>query len=349
MAKNSLKTEEETEDQPVVQRDRSLLYMGLTLGGIILVMGYMTFFVDEPWKFFKRSKEEAKVEEAKKDDKSALLDETSSMNDEEVRSSLVKFIEAYYYDEKRGYFDPPSYFANITETFYNYHNLTYTRLKDLYWQRRQDMESLRRIWIVSTLKFERQGDRIVSTHWVKETYYKPSVHSQYSAQVQYEFIIDANGKIVSLRDIDVRDERVTPLAIDSADLTPAGSVPLEGSATENTSTATTSDNHVFNLNEVDVKPEFNGGQPELIKYVSSNIKYPAAARQANIQGKVQVGFIVEKDGSVSDIKVIKGIGGGCDEEAIRLVRNSPKWRAGVAKGAIVRTNYVLPITFQIGQ
>jgi len=348
MAKNSLKTEEESEDQPFVQKDRSLLYMGVTLGGVILVMGYMTFFVDEPWKFFKKSKETDKVEEVKKEKNSALLDETSSMNDEEVRSSLVKFIEAYYYDEKRGYFDPPSYFANITETFYNYHNLTYSRLKDLYWQRRQNMENLRRIWIVSTLKFEREGDRIVSTHWVKESYYKPSIHSQYSAQIQYEFVIDANGKIVSLRDVDVRDEQIVPLAIDSTDIAPVGSVPLQGSSTDNGSQASTSDSHVYNLNEVDVQPEFNGGQKELIKYVSSNIKYPAAARQANIQGKVQVAFVVEKDGSVSDVKVIKGIGGGCDEEAVRLIRNSPKWRPGVAKGAIVRTNYLLPITFQVG-
>lgn len=348
MAKNSLNTEEETEDQPLVQKDRSLLYMGLTLGGIILVMGYMTFFVDEPWKFFKKSKEKAQVEDVKKDEKSSLLDETSSMNDEEVRAVLIKFIEAYYYDEKRGYFDPPSYFANITETFYNYHNLTYSRLKDLYWQRRQNMENLRRIWIVSTLKFEREADKIISTHWVKESYYKPSSHSQYSAQVQYEFIIDANGKIVSLRDIDVRDEKEVPLAIDSAEVAPVGSVPAQGSA-ENMPAATVSDNHVFSLNEVDTQPEFNGGQKELIKYVSTNIKYPSAARQANIQGKVQISFIIEKDGSVSDVKVTKGIGGGCDEEAVRLIRNSPKWRPAVLKGTIVRTNYILPITFQAGQ
>jgi len=348
MAKNSLKTEEETEEQSLVQKDRSLLYMGLILGVIILVMGYLTFFVDEPLKLFKKKNEAEKVEEVKQDSNSNLLDESSSMNDEEVRSSLVKFIEAYYYDEKRGYFDPPSYFANITETFYNYHNLTYNRLKDLYWQRRQDMENLRRIWIVSSLKFERQGDRIVSTHWVKESYFKPSTRELYSAHVQYEMIIDVDGKIVSLRDVDVKDESIRPLEPDSVEIPPVGSVTPQTPAPESSAT-TTPENKVYNLNEVDVQPEFNGGQKELIKYVSSNIKYPAAARQNNIQGKVVVTFVIERDGSVTDIKVTKGIGGGCDEEAVRLIRNTPKWRPGVLKGSIVRTNYSLPITFQLGQ
>ncbi|WP_207536341.1 energy transducer TonB [Desertivirga arenae] len=343
------KTEEQIEEQSLIQKDRSLLYMGVILGVIILIMGYLTFFVDEPLKLFRGKEEANKTEDVKEDGDSSILDESSSMSDEEVRSSLVKFIEAYYYDEKRGYFDPPSYFASITETFYNYHNLTYSRLKDLYWQRRKDMENLKRIWIVSSLKFERQGDRIVTTHWVKENYFRPSTRDLYSAHVQYEFVIDADGKIVSLRDVDVKNEEVHPIQPDSMDLAPVGAVsPQQGAITEPPA-AVNNENKVFNTNEVDVQPEFNGGQKELIKYVSSNIKYPVTARQANIQGKVIVAFVVEKDGSLSDIKVTKGIGGGCDEEAVRLVRNSPKWKPGVLKGSTVRTNANLPITFQTGQ
>ncbi|WP_207421699.1 energy transducer TonB [Desertivirga brevis] len=349
MARTQEKTDDQIEEQTLIQKDRSLLYMGVILGVIILVMGYLTFFVDEPWKLFKGKKEAVKVEALEENSDSSLLDESFSMSDEEVRSSLVKFIEAYYYDEKRGYFDPPSYFANITETFYNYHNLTYSRLKDLYWQRRRDMENLKRIWIVSSLKFERQGDRIVTTHWVKESYFRPSTRDLYSAQVQYEFVIDADGKIVSLRDVDVKNEEVRPLEPDSMDLAPVEAVSPQQRPIVEPQVATNLENKVYNANEVDVQPEFNGGQRELIKYVSSNIKYPASARQANIQGKVVVAFIIEKDGSLSDIKVTKGIGGGCDEEALRLVRNSPKWKPGVLKGSTVRTNASLPITFQTAQ
>ena len=137
MSKEPANTPEQDEPKTLIQKDRSLLYMGIVLGVIILVMGYLTLFVDDPWALFK--KEKAPVAVVEDGDSSSLLDESSSMSDDEVRKSLTKFIEAFYYDQRRGYFDPPSYFANITETFYNYHNLTHQRLKDLYWKKMEDM------------------------------------------------------------------------------------------------------------------------------------------------------------------------------------------------------------------
>lgn len=324
------------EDEPVY-KDRSLIYMGAGLGVLILIMGYLTLFVDDPWKIFRS---EDKPEKVIDDGSSALLNKSKSMNDDEVRASLVKFIEAFYYDQRKGYFDPPSYFAKITETFYNYHNLNYQRLKDLYWRRMADMHNFSRSWIVSSLDFDRSGDRIIATYWAKESYFRPSVREQYSADIKYEMIIDAEGKIVSLRDVDLRNEVINKVEPDSTSA-PQLDIPADGEAAHG------GDMKVYDMNNVDQAPEFSGGQRELSKYVSNAIRYPAAARQNNVQGKVYLGFVVEKDGSITDIKVKQGLGNGCDEEAVRVLRNSPKWKPGQVKGNAVRTYCVLPISFQL--
>lgn len=331
---------EENQAYNSAHKDRSLIYMGLILAFIILVMGYLTFFVDDPLAVFEK-KEATPVKVVEDGSKRSILDESDRMNDEEVRSSLVKFIEAFYYDQSRGYFDPPSYFATITETFYNYHNLTHSRLKDIYWKRRKDMESLRRTWLVSTLKFDREGPKIVATYWTKESFFRPSLNQQYSANIQYEMIIDENGKIVSLRDINRSDEAVQTINIDSA--IGSGGVP-PGAPTE-----VSIENKVYDASVLDIQPEFPGGQKEFAKYISQNLKYPVVARQNNVSGKVYVAFIVERDGSVNDVKIRQGIGGGCDEEALRLIKNSPNWKPGMLKGSPVRTYIIQPISFQLTQ
>jgi TonB family protein len=102
---------------------------------------------------------------------------------------------------------------------------------------------------------------------------------------------------------------------------------------------------VFNV--VEVEPEFPGGMEALIKYLSENIKYPEQAKKDKIQGKVFVAFVVEKDGSVTDAKVLRGISGGCDEEALRVVNAMPKWEPGKQKGTPVRVSFNLPISFKL--
>jgi hypothetical protein len=145
---------EENKKDPV-RSDRSLWYMAIGLGVVILIMGYLTLFVDDPWSIFSKEKTPVTVI-----DDNSLLDQSASMSDEQVRSSLVKFIEAFYHDQRRGYFDPPSYFAPLTETFYNYHNLDYTRLKDIYWKRMSQMSGFNRNWVVSSLEFSRTDSKI---------------------------------------------------------------------------------------------------------------------------------------------------------------------------------------------
>lgn len=98
---------------------------------------------------------------------------------------------------------------------------------------------------------------------------------------------------------------------------------------------------------VEVAPEFPGGEEALYKYLAENIQYPEQAKKDNIQGRVLVSFTIEKDGSLSDAKVQRGIGGGCDEEALRVVNAMPQWTPGKQQGEAVRVNFNLPITFKL--
>lgn len=98
---------------------------------------------------------------------------------------------------------------------------------------------------------------------------------------------------------------------------------------------------------VEVQPSFMGGNSEMYKFLSKNLKYPAAAQRANIQGKVFLSFIVEKDGSITDIETMRGIGFGCDEEAMRVVKLMPKWIAGKQNGRNVRVKFTIPVFFRL--
>lgn len=98
---------------------------------------------------------------------------------------------------------------------------------------------------------------------------------------------------------------------------------------------------------VEEMPSFPGGETGLVKYLSENIKYPARARENNITGTVFLTFVVGKDGKVDDIKVLRGIGAGCDEEAIRVIKSMPSWRPGKQRGQPVMVQFNLPIRFTL--
>jgi len=98
---------------------------------------------------------------------------------------------------------------------------------------------------------------------------------------------------------------------------------------------------------VEQMPEFPGGEEKLIEFVSKNVEYPQEAKEEGVQGRVFVGFVVEKDGSVGDVKLLRGIGHGCDEEAVRVVKMLPKWKPGMHNGEFVRVAYQIPIHFKL--
>jgi periplasmic protein TonB len=105
------------------------------------------------------------------------------------------------------------------------------------------------------------------------------------------------------------------------------------------------DNSVYEF--VEKNPSFPGGEAELLSYLAGNIKYPQFAQESGIKGRVYVQFVVEKDGSVSDVKCVRDIGGGCGKEAERVVRSMPKWSPGEQNGRPVRVKYTLPVLFQL--
>lgn len=104
---------------------------------------------------------------------------------------------------------------------------------------------------------------------------------------------------------------------------------------------------VFDFVSIDQQPEFPGGIAKFYEYLGKSIKYPAQAIQNNVQGKVFLSFIVERDGKLSDVNITRGLGSGTDEEALRVVSGSPKWNPGIAGGKTVRVKYNLNVNFKM--
>ncbi len=121
----------------------------------------------------------------------------------------------------------------------------------------------------------------------------------------------------------------------------------DGSGVAKDGAGTGDPNAVIDLGGVDEYPEFNGGAKAWSKYMERNLRYPYQAQEENVQGKVFVSFVVEKDGSVTDVKVLKGLGFGCDEEAIKVIKKSPLWKPGKNRGVPVRVRYNMAINFTI--
>jgi protein TonB len=97
----------------------------------------------------------------------------------------------------------------------------------------------------------------------------------------------------------------------------------------------------------DVNPEFPGGLEEMYKYLGKTIKYPEIERQIGTQGKVYLRFVVEKDGSITDLEVIRSLSDGCDKVALSAVKNMPNWKPGMIKGKEVRVKFTLPVFFKL--
>lgn len=98
---------------------------------------------------------------------------------------------------------------------------------------------------------------------------------------------------------------------------------------------------------VEESPSFPGGDVARIQFLQQNIVYPQMARESGIQGTVYVTFVVERNGAVTDVRVLRGIGGGCDEEAVRVIKAMPKWNPGKQRGKPVRVQFNMPIKFTL--
>lgn len=98
---------------------------------------------------------------------------------------------------------------------------------------------------------------------------------------------------------------------------------------------------------IETNASFPGGIEAFYAYLEANIQYPAVARENNVQGKVIIVFVIDTDGSVTEVKVLQGIGSGCDEEAARVIKLSPKWTPGMQNGRAVRQQFTIPISFTL--
>ena len=107
------------------------------------------------------------------------------------------------------------------------------------------------------------------------------------------------------------------------------------------------DDEVLNFRVVEELPQFPGGYLEFVKWLTRNLKYPPLARQQKVQGRVVAEFIVNKDGSVTDVQVVNSLNRYCDHEALRVLRSMPRWTAGIDNGKPCRTKVCIPIVFKL--
>lgn len=166
---------------------------------------------------------------------------------------------------------------------------------------------------------------------------------------------------VVLPDLEVEEEHLPPTVEELADAKP-GEQTVEGtddveviSAPEEVAVPTKQESAIEVAPKaadeefvvVEQQPEFPGGQAALAKYLQGSLRYPAQAARANVAGKVYMSFVVGADGALTDVQVLKGIGFGCDEEALRVVKAMPRWKPGKQSGRAVRVRYNLPIAFTL--
>lgn len=154
---------------------------------------------------------------------------------------------------------------------------------------------------------------------------------QIEAALPEEFkVVDNNQEVAKLSFVSA-EETDKPLPPPPAPVAPA---PVEEVADE-----------IFDV--VEENPEFPGGADELQKYLGSSIKYPDIAAENGIQGRVIVQFVVEKDGSTTAITIARGVDPSLDKEAVRVVKEMPRWKPGKQRGKPVRTKFTLPVVFRL--
>ena len=153
------------------------------------------------------------------------------------------------------------------------------------------------------------------------------------------------SKIGELQDLD--PELIHAINVDKSDRAIYLALKKDGANFNYLADKSKMDGELFTV--VEEMPEYVGGMNAFYRYIASEIVYPSEARKTGVQGKVFVQFVVEKDGSLTDVQAIKGIGEGCDDEAVRVVKNSPAFKPGEQRGKPVRVRMVVPITFKLNE
>jgi len=164
---------------------------------------------------------------------------------------------------------------------------------------------------------------VVQDNLANEDYTPPTVDDLANAKPAQQ----TNDGVEGFENVTPPVESVSPNKGNEVDLKPA------------------TDSEIFNF--VEQKPEFNGGNEAMTSFLQKNLRYPSNASRAGIQGKVFVQFTVGSDGRIENVKAIKGIGFGCDEEAERVIKLMPAWKPGKQSGVPVKVRFTMPIVFQM--
>lgn len=125
--------------------------------------------------------------------------------------------------------------------------------------------------------------------------------------------------------------------------------PTEFNRTQSVESPPPPANDVYDMPGLQKAPSFPGGETALLAYLAKHVEYPAMASEQGIQGRVVLSFVVEKDGSIAQVSIMKDIGGSCGKEAVRVVKNMPKWSPGEANGHPVRVRFMLPVRFILNE
>jgi len=149
----------------------------------------------------------------------------------------------------------------------------------------------------------------------------------------------------------IYDGAIIELSEGDAQLMDASPI-IEAESTESTSKQIVETTEGYQESEVfdraEVMPQFPGGVEKMMLYLKTNLQYPQTAKQNGLEGKVIIKFVIDVDGSIKDPVILKdGIGGGCGDEAIRLVKSMPKWKPGEQRGKPAKVYYTLPVTFRL--
>lgn len=147
--------------------------------------------------------------------------------------------------------------------------------------------------------------------------------------------LKAEDKEIGKKDVEGTNEQ-PPVIDEPVDLPPVIEEPKQAP-----------DDDVQEMFNVHKPPTFPGGERELMKFLATHIQYPAIARDANIQGMVTLSFVINKAGDITDVQVLRDIGGTCGKEAVRVVEMMPRWMPGEANGHPVKVRYTLPVRFKL--
>ena len=143
-------------------------------------------------------------------------------------------------------------------------------------------------------------------------------------------VVEDNVEVASV-EINTEDDKNKVVAISA----PVTSAPIE----------VEEDNVVFQV--VEKMPSFPGGDAALFKFLNENVKYPVIAQENGVQGRVICQFVVNRDGSIVDVEVVRSVDASLDKEAIRVIKSMPKWSPGQQRGKPVRVKYTLPVNFKL--